>query len=94
MAYTKAELKKVRETLEAQLETLRNLQAATKQDRAPVELDQASVGRLSRMDAMQVQAMAKASHQRRVIEERNLLSAMARLDEGGIWCLCCVWRRY
>ena len=30
-------------------------------ERAPVELDQQSVGRLSRMDALQVQAMAKES---------------------------------
>ena len=33
-----------------------------------VELDQASVGRLSRMDAMQGQAMAIAADQRRQLE--------------------------
>src|SRR3546814_6848940 len=34
-------------------------------DRAPVALDQESVGRLSRIDAMQVQAMALAQQRRR-----------------------------
>jgi DnaK suppressor protein len=47
-----------------------------------VELDQSKVGRLSRMDAMQAQAMAKASGQRREAMLRNIEAALKRLDAG------------
>lgn len=50
-----------------------------------VELDQQSVGRLSRMDALQNQAMAKAQQTRRDIQTRRLTAALARIeaDEFG-----------
>jgi len=51
-------------------------------DRATVTLDQQSVGRLSRMDAMQRQAMAAATRRRREAERRRINAALARLDEG------------
>jgi len=47
-----------------------------------VELDQSRMGRLSRMDAMQVQAMAQASGRRRELMLRQVASALARLDRG------------
>ena len=47
---------------------------------AIVELDQAKVGRLSRMDAMQAQAMAKASAQRRTEMLRRIEAALHRID--------------
>ncbi|WP_433948574.1 hypothetical protein [Brevundimonas diminuta] len=43
------------------LAELESLDALTDESRKPVELDQQSVGRLSRMDALQQQAMALAS---------------------------------
>jgi len=49
---------------------------------AVVELDQSKVGRLSRMDAMQAQAMAKASGLRREAMLRNIELALQRLDSG------------
>lgn len=49
---------------------------------ATVELDQQAIGRLSRQDALQSQAMARATHARRDIERRRLVAALARLDEG------------
>ena len=49
---------------------------------ATVELDQQAVGRLSRQDALQNQAMAKATHARRQVERQKLQSALARMDEG------------
>lgn len=57
---------------------------------AVVELDQSKVGRLSRMDAMQAQAMAKASMDRRDAILRGIAAALKRVDEGkyGI-CLEC-----
>lgn len=49
---------------------------------AVVELDQQTVGRLSRMDAMQHQAMARAQQTRRNTEIVRLNAALARMDEG------------
>jgi len=49
---------------------------------ATVELDQQAVGRLSRQDALQNQAMAKATHARRQVERQKLKAALARMDEG------------
>ena len=47
-----------------------------------VELDQQSVGRLSRMDALQNQAMALAQQTRRDLQVLRLTAALARIDEG------------
>lgn len=49
---------------------------------ATVELDQTKVGRLSRMDAMQAQAMAKASGHRRAATLRHISAALQRIDDG------------
>ncbi len=49
---------------------------------AVVELDQTKVGRLSRMDAMQAQAMAQASVQRREAMLRQIDAALKRIDDG------------
>lgn len=55
-----------------------------------VELDQASVGRVSRMDAMQGQAMALAANQRRQIELQKIEAALKRIDrEDYGYCLEC-----
>ena len=55
-----------------------------------VELDQAKVGRLSRMDAMQAQAMAQASSNRRDRMLQQITAALARLDRDdfGICSIC------
>ncbi|ABC64522.1 TraR/DksA C4-type zinc finger protein [Erythrobacter litoralis] len=55
--------------------------------RAPVTLQQDSVGRLSRMDAMQQQAMAQAQERRRNAERARIVAALTRLDEGE-WGYC------
>ncbi|MBC2776462.1 TraR/DksA family transcriptional regulator [Parasphingopyxis marina] len=58
--------------------------------RKPVELDQQSVGRLSRMDAMQQQAMADAEARRRKSDIARIDAALKRLDDGEYgWCLGC-----
>jgi DnaK suppressor protein len=59
-------------------------------DRAPVVLDQESVGRLSRIDAMQVQAMAMAQQRRRQSEAAAIDAALKRIDAGEYgYCLTC-----
>ena len=58
--------------------------------RAPVTLQQDSVGRLSRMDAMQQQAMAQAQERRRAAERTRIAAALTRLEEGEWgYCLGC-----
>ena len=47
-----------------------------------VELDQAKVGRLSRMDALQAQAMSQASGRRREMTLRMIERALRRIDEN------------
>lgn len=64
--------------------------AANADARATVELQQDSVGRLSRMDAMQQQAMAQATQARRKAERARIEAALRRLDEGEWgWCSAC-----
>lgn len=55
-----------------------------------VELDQSRVGRLSRMDALQAQAMSIESNRRRDIKLKRIDAALQRIekDEFGL-CLQC-----
>ncbi len=78
------------ERLRAELAELRTASEATRGERRPVTLDQQSVGRLSRMDAMQGQAMAAATEARRAGRERAIAAALARLEgEDFGWCDGC-----
>lgn len=72
----------VRAMLLARKDELEGLIASSKESRAAVELDQSRVGRLSRMDAIQGQAMAIETDRRRALELIRLDSALARLDAG------------
>ena len=51
-------------------------------DRQAVELDQTSVGRLSRMDALQAQAMALETGRRRETELNKIELALGRIEAG------------
>ena len=74
----------------ARREELERLHDAGAEDRAPVELDQTRVGRLSRMDALQVQAMAVATDQRRDHELKRIEVALERLKAGDYgYCMVC-----
>lgn len=56
----------------------------------PVELDQTRVGRLSRMDAMQAQAMSIETKRRRETEVLRIHSALERINDGSFGaCLEC-----
>ena len=55
-----------------------------------IELDQTRMGRLSRMDALQAQQMAKASSRRRQMERGRIAAALRRIDDGEYgFCLSC-----
>lgn len=76
--------------IEARLAELRAASKASREDREPVELDQTRQGRLSRMDAMQGQAMAQASEVRRAQQIARLKAALQRLARGEFGeCLDC-----
>ncbi len=71
-----------RPRLLAERDDLRSLSEGTAASRAPVALDQQSVGRLSRMDALQSQAMAQAADRRRQARGGLIAAALARMEEG------------
>ena len=76
--------------IDAEIEELRALSSGSKDVRAPVELDQQSVGRLSRMDAMQQQSMDLAREDRRRARLAVLAAALRRLAERDYgYCLGC-----
>lgn len=55
-----------------------------------VELDQSKVGRLSRMDAIQSQAMAVETKRRREIKIHRVQSAIKRIEEDEFgYCTHC-----
>lgn len=62
----------------------------TEAGRKPVVLDQTAVGRLSRMDALQGQAMAAAVEARRIGRIRAIDAALVRMSRGEFgWCDDC-----
>lgn len=69
---------------------LENLDKEAVEGRQAVELDQSRVGRLSRMDALQGQAMNKAIAERRRATLARIEAALARLedDEFGYCAIC------
>ena len=86
-AKTQATLKQM---LIAERDELMALSLDHKDDRAPVELDQQSVGRLSRMDALQVQSMALAREDRRRHRRDVIAAALKRMEHDDFgYCLVC-----
>lgn len=73
-----------------ELAEVQQLSNQTADDRAPVQLDQQSVGRLSRMDAIQGQALAQASDIRRLARIIILEAALRRFEDGDFgFCIEC-----
>ena len=79
-----------RAKIRQEIDELRALSDGSKDARAPVEMDQQSVGRLSRMDAMQQQSMDLAREERRRTRLTILAAALRRLDADEFgYCLSC-----
>lgn len=84
------DMEKARERLDSRRAELEAQSDMAAQARQPVALDQQSVGRLSRMDAMQQQAMAQATERARQRELTRIELAERRLREGDYgWCAEC-----
>ncbi|MBZ9566961.1 MULTISPECIES: TraR/DksA family transcriptional regulator [Modicisalibacter] len=80
----------IREQLKRRRSEMVEQSEESKSSRTTVELDQTAVGRLSRMDALQGQAMAKAEEGRRQQTLLRIEAALERLDRGAFGeCLVC-----
>ena len=73
----------MKQRLIAMREELENVAATGDASAAVVQLDQSKVGRLSRMDALQAQAMAQASGERRAELLREIGAALRRIEDGS-----------
>ena len=79
-----------RKLILAEIAELEGLSKSSKSGRDPVTLDQQSVGRLSRMDAMQQQSMDLAREERRQQRLGILAAALQRIEAGDYgYCLRC-----
>lgn len=84
------DIKKAKLRLQSVQNDLEAISELSLGSRAPVKLDQQSVGRLSRMDAMQQQAMAQAQERNRQRDLVRIEMAHRRIleDEYG-YCANC-----
>jgi len=84
------DLKRIRQRLLELRQSLREVRETGDDAAATVELDQTRQGRLSRMDAMQAQAISVETNRRRQLRARQVDAALARLDRNEFgWCADC-----
>lgn len=87
---TEKELEEFKMVLLQQQQDLSHRKDSAEEATKAVTLDQSSVGRLSRMDAMQSQAMALESKRRREIQLIRIEAALERIDNGEFgYCASC-----
>jgi len=80
----------IRARLIALRDEVEELSSLAKDNRKPVKLDQQSVGRLSRMDSLQVQAMDMAQEQVRRRQIVKINAALERVESGDYgYCVTC-----
>jgi DnaK suppressor protein len=80
------DLAHIKRCLEQRLDEITGGQKAD----VPLELDQSRVGRLSRMDAMQQQAMTQAAARLTALEEQRIRTALKRMADGEYgYCVNC-----
>ena len=90
MALSDQQIAAYKKALLEESQTLKGEDEATSDNRGTVTLDQQSVGRLSRMDALQLQAMAQATQRRRAARGLRIKAALARIDQGEFgYCQDC-----
>ena len=80
---TAGQLGELREELDRQLEKLKRSMRVTDEALRPIELDQTAVGRLSRIDSLQNQGLAKNLHEREQVKLALLLEALKRMEAGA-----------
>lgn len=83
-------LNKFKKSLLERQQTLHDLGKTGDDAAKTVELDQSRVGRLSRMDALQDQAMSQEVQRRRQIELKKIAVALNRIKSGEFgYCTKC-----
>lgn len=83
-------LAEFKQLLLSRREELLSVQKGHEKAAETVELDQSKVGRVSRMDALQQQAMSAAAGQRARLELTAIDSALRRVDNGEYgFCVTC-----
>lgn len=86
----KADLEKFKSRLLEMQSELEALDAMSKSSTATVVLDQSSIGRLSRMDALQGQQMALESERRRKQQLVQIKAALGRIENDDFgYCTSC-----
>ena len=84
------EIKYYKELLTTSLHEIKQISKSTKFDRQPVQLDQTSIGRLTRMDQMQTQAMQIETQRRRKREINLIKQALGRIERDVFGeCVLC-----
>jgi len=76
------DVKKAQHMLALKRAELEQLSKISADARSPVKLDQQSVGRVSRMDAMQQQAMNRATEAKRAADLVRIEAAERRIRDG------------
>lgn len=76
LAYLRGEIERALSRLGRSMKT-------TRRAARPVKLDQTSVGRLSRIDAIQNQSLTRGLEERGAAELAALTDALARIDAGS-----------
>lgn len=79
---TAAQLEELRQELIREINRLERAMRGTKQDSQPVQLDQSSVGRVSRIGAIQNQQMSISAYGRDQARYAALINALSRMDRG------------
>lgn len=84
------QIQKFRKSLLENREILKTAIEGENESSKTVELDQSKVGRLSRMDALQGQAMTQETKHRHEEGLRKISSALSRVESGDYgYCLKC-----
>lgn len=80
----------IKDQLLGEKQQLEEVIALARESTSAVTLDQSKIGRLSRMDALQSQAMSKEVDRRRQMELARIEAALMRIEEGEFgYCITC-----
>ena len=87
---TDSQQRELKQDLEDLVASLRQTAATTAEAAQTVHLDQAAVGRVSRIDAIQHQQMAKDQQRRNALRLKQAAVALAAFDDDAYgWCKVC-----
>lgn len=90
---THQELDNIRQRLLALRDEILAMEETDRASKRPVELDQPSIGRLSRMDALQAQQMAQETARRRQQQLQRIEGALRRIDSDDFGYCALLKRR-